>query len=395
MPQNSYRKSGLWPIIIFAVLLLFVAGCNNSSVSTGAFSPGSEANQPIPMPDQTAPSGQLKVHFLDVGQADSILVQLPNNQNMLIDAGNNDDGDKIINYLNKAGVKQIDYLVGTHPHEDHIGGMDTVIKNCTIGRVYMPRVTNTTRTYEDALTAVKGKGLKITTAKAGLKIVDDGSVQAVMLAPYSSEYEDLNNYSAVIKLTFGEVSFLFTGDTGEQSEAEILVGGISPQADVFKVGHHGSHSSTSAAFLQAVKPEYAVICIGAGNDYGHPHKETLTRLQGIKVFRTDLDGTVVFATDGREIKVTTGKNNSGTSWEPGGSGSWSTTGQNDNSISASNNDRIYVDDSGQGLIKGNINSKGEKIYHMPGEAGYANTKPEQWFKTEAEAVAVGFRPVND
>jgi len=390
MPQNSYRRSGLWHIVIFAVLLLFLSGCNNTSVSNVVSSPGS-INQPGD--DQTALFDQLKVHFLDVGQADSILVQLPNKQNMLIDAGNNDDGDKVVNYLNKAGVKQIDYLVGTHPHEDHIGGMDTVIKNVTIGRVYMPKVTNTTRTFEDVLIAVKDNGLKIITAKAGLKIVDNDAIQAVMLAPHSSEYEDLNNYSAVIKLTFGEVSFLFTGDAGMQSETEILAGGISLQADVLKVGHHGSYSSTTVAFLQAVQPKYAVICVGAGNDYGHPHKETLTRLQGIKVFRTDLNGTVVFLTDGREINVTTGKNNSGASRQPSGSGS--NTGQNDNGISASNNDQIYVDEGGQGLIKGNINSKGEKIYHMPGEASYVNTKPEQWFSTEAEAVAAGFRPVND
>lgn len=396
MYKKSNRKNGLWPVIIIcAIFLLFAAGCSNGTVSTdtssgpGTDEPGSDRTA-VAQPSGEALPGQLKVHFLDVGQADSILVQLPSNQNMLIDAGDNDDGDTIVDYLTGAGVETIDYLVGTHPHADHIGGMDTVIKNFTIGRIYMPRVTTTTKTFEDVLAAIKYKGLNVNTAKAGIKIIDDGALQAVILAPLSNEYEDMNNYSAVVKVAWGEVSFLFTGDAEEQSERGMLASGAPLQADVLKVGHHGSQSSTSAAFLQSVDPQYAVICVGAGNDYGHPHRETLARLQGVNVLRTDLDSTVVFVTDGREINVTTGKD----SGAPGqGSGAKVSAGPNDSGAAAPNSERIYVDDSSRGLIKGNINSQGEKIYHMPDGPYYDNVKPERWFKTEAQAVKAGFRPV--
>ncbi|TYO97241.1 ComEC/Rec2 family competence protein [Desulfallas thermosapovorans] len=397
MYKKSNRKKGLWPVLIVcAILLLFAAGCSSDTKSTDFLSGPETNNSGFERTTEGQPSGevlsgQLKVHFLDVGQADSILVQLPNNQNMLIDAGDNDDGDTIVDYLTGAGVEKIDYLVGTHPHADHIGGMDTVIKNFTIGRVYMPRVTTTTKTFEDVLAAIEYKGLNINTAKAGLKIIDDGNLQALILAPLGTEYEEMNNYSAVIKVTWGEVSFLFTGDAEEQSEREMLASGVSLQANVLKVGHHGSHSSTSAAFLQSVEPQYAVICVGAGNDYGHPHRETMARLQGVNVFRTDLDGTVVFVTDGREINVTTGKNKPGApgqTGEPGAAAEPIKSG-----AVAPNNERVYVDDGGRGLIKGNINSKGEKIYHMPDSPYYDSVKPERWFKTEKEALAAGFRPV--
>lgn len=361
------KRKHFWALALI-IFLLFAAGCSSSTTTT--------SKTPSLQP------GQMRVCFLDVGQADSILVQMPNGRNMLVDAGNNDDGAAVVNYLRQYGVKQIDYLIGTHPHEDHIGGLDTVIKSFKIGKLYMPQVTSTTKTFEDVLKAVQDKGLKITPARAGVQIVNSGKLNVTMLAPNKAEYEDLNNYSAVIKVTFNQISFLLTGDAGEQSEAEMLLSSaISTQADVLKVGHHGSRYSTSEGFLKAVAPRYAVISAGAGNDYGHPHKETLEKLHGIKVFRTDLNGTITFTTDGEKINVATEKN------------------PPDNSISASStgdatrpSPKIYVDSNGKGLIKGNINSKGEKIYHLPGGRYYDHTKAEIWFKTEEQARAAGFRP---
>lgn len=276
------------------VFLLAAAGCSSMPSST----------QP---PPQNTP-GLMKVHFLDVGQGDSTFVQLPTGQNMLVDAGTKNEGVKVINYLKKAGVKKIDYLVATHPHEDHIGGMAAVIRGFEIGRVYMPKATHTTKAYEDLLQAIQAKGLKITAAKAGVEIINSAGLSAVMLAPNSAAYEDLNNYSAVIKLTFGKISFLFTGDAQLQSEQEMLANGFSLKTDVLKVGHHGSYSSTSPAFLNAVKPKYAVISNGTGNDYGYPHAVTLQKLSETQVFRTDLNGNVIFTADGEGLQVfTSGK----------------------------------------------------------------------------------------
>ncbi len=248
-------------------------------------------------------TGTLKVHFIDVGQADAILIQFPSGQNMLIDAGNNSDGNLVVKYLKKNGVKKLDHVIGTHPHEDHIGGLDVAVKNFNVSKVYLPRVTHTTKTYEDLLMAIKNKGLKVTEAKGGVKLDVGMEVTAELLAPNSTGYEELNNYSAVLRLSFGNTSFLFTGDAEDVSETEMLRAGYILKANVLKVGHHGSSSSTSSAFLKAVSPKYAVICVGEGNDYGHPHSEILNNLAtaGIEVFRTDQQGTIIATSDGNTV----------------------------------------------------------------------------------------------
>ncbi len=226
---------------------------------------------------------------------------------MLVDVGKNDSANTIVNYLKKSRVNKIDYLVGTQPHEDHIGSMDTVIKTFNVGELYMPRVTTTTKTYRDVLQAIKDKGLRITTAKAGVNILRADNLTADIIAPHKTEYESLNNHSAVIKITYDKVSFLLTGDAEKESEAEMLLSSaINTKADVLKVGHHGSNSSTSPAFLELTAPKYAVISVGTNNDYHHPHKVTLEKA-GVHVLMTDEKGTVVFTTDGKEISFTNAK----------------------------------------------------------------------------------------
>lgn len=246
-------------------------------------------------------TGDLKVHYIDVGQADSILIQQGNNA-MLIDAGNNGDGSLVVDYLKKQDISKLDYIIGTHPHEDHIGGLDSVINVFDIGNVIMPKATHTSQTYKDVITAISNKNLKITTPKVGdsYKL---GNAEFTILAPNKDNYTELNDYSIVTRLKYGNNSFIFTGDAEALSEGEILAKQLDISADVLKVGHHGSDTSTSQAFLDKVNPKYAVISVGTGNDYGHPTNTILSRLsaKGVSTFRTDKQGTIVATSNGSNI----------------------------------------------------------------------------------------------
>ena len=287
-------------IIIMFILSFLVSGCANPASNRAAH----EVQNPSPA--ETA--GLLKIHFIDVGQGDAILVQTPAGQNMLVDAGENSQGDVMINYLLSQGVNRLDIVVGTHPHSDHIGGLDTVINRLPVKSIYMPKATNNTESFRDVLTAVKNQGLKISTAKAGVDLPLDG-LNCRFIAPVKDTYEKLNNYSAVIRLDYGSQSFLLTGDAEAESEAQMLSSGIALKSTVLKVGHHGSSTSTSTKFLKAVAPQYAIIMLGRDNPYNHPHAQTLTKLNkaGVKIYRTDQNGTIVFTTDGKDMQISQGR----------------------------------------------------------------------------------------
>lgn len=222
---------------------------------------------------------------------------------MLIDGGNNDDKEILLSYLKNNGVKRLEYVIGTHPHEDHIGSLDAVIEKFEIGKVLMPKVTHTTKTFKDVVSETKKKGLKFTTPKVG-DTFELGEGKFTVLAPNSSEYKELNDYSIVIRFEYGNRSFMFTGDAEVHSEKEIIKNGLELRSDVLKAGHHGSSSSSSNEFLNKVKPKYAVISCGKDNDYGHPHEEIIERFNkmGIKMLRTDELGTIVCLSDGESIE---------------------------------------------------------------------------------------------
>lgn len=244
----------------------------------------------------------LKVHYLDVGQGDSIFIELPNNETMLIDAAESYQSENIINYLKNLNYQKIDYVIGTHPHTDHIGGLKDIINTFEIGKIYMPKVVSTTKTYESLLMAIKDKNLKINTAKAGTSIIDTDALKINILAPNNSTYTELNNYSVVTKITYGTTKFLFMGDAEKLSENEIKE---NVTADVIKIGHHGSNTSSSIDFIKKVNAKYGIISVGLNNKYNLPKEETITNWEnsGTKIYLTSTNGTIRASSDGTNIKI--------------------------------------------------------------------------------------------
>ncbi|WP_295210390.1 ComEC/Rec2 family competence protein [Ruminococcus sp.] len=259
--------------------------------------------------DKPAEHAQTEVHFVDVGQGDSTLV-ISQGEAMLIDSGDKDDNNTIEKYLEKQGVTEIKYLIATHPHADHIGEMSEIIDQFDVDKFIMPKVpkeqTPTTAVYEKMLKSAKKKGLKITPAKA--MEFELGSCKVELFTP-SGTYDNLNDYSTLVKITDGDNSFLITGDCETPEEKDILKQGYDISAKVLKAGHHGSSTSSSADFLNVVMPRYAVISCAKENKYGHPHEETVTRLKkyASHLYITADNGTVVFRSDGEGLSVSVEK----------------------------------------------------------------------------------------
>ena len=287
-------------IVCLIILCLLVVGCSSPFVETDNKASAS-----------TFSRDTLRVNYIDVGQGDSIFIELPNKETMLIDAGESYEADNVINYIKNLGISKIDYIVGTHPHTDHIGGLEEVINTFDIGSIYMPKATSTSKTYLDLLTTISDKGLSVKTAKSGVVILDEDNLKLEFIAPNSDSYSELNNYSAVLKLTYLDNTFLFMGDAETLSEDEIT---SDVDADVIKVGHHGSDSSSSLEFVKKVSPEYAIIMVGEGNSYNHPYQSIIDRYLsvGANVLRTDLDGNIVCDSDGVDVSCKKDKESSNT-----------------------------------------------------------------------------------
>ena len=248
-------------------------------------------------------NGNLEIYFFDVGQADSILIKEDENS-VLIDAGNNEDGSLLVDYIkNELDISKINIVVGTHPHEDHIGGLDNVISSFDIDKIYLPNATTTTKTFEDVLDAIKSKDYKITIPKIDEEFnLEDLNFKVLYTG---SDESDLNNTSIVLKLKYGNTSYLFTGDATSKTEKYLLDKDI--KSDVLKVGHHGSSYSTTDEFLDKVNPSYAIIEVGENNSYSHPSDSTIKKLnnKNIKIYRTDIDGTIKLTSDGEKINIET------------------------------------------------------------------------------------------
>lgn len=290
-------------VMVFCILLLSIFFSSCSSQVDTAPAPTKDNVKADTVQENTNAPSLIKVHFIDVGQADSIFIQLSDGKTILMDGGNRGDAEVIDKYLQSLNIKTIDYLLATHPHEDHIGSLPEIVKNYEIGSVYMPKTTANTKVFEELLLTIKAKGLKINTAAGGLKLIDTKDTKLTLLAPNSSSYDEINEYSIVAKLVYKNTSFLLTGDAEAVSEGEILKGNYDIKSDLLKVGHHGGRTSTGKEFLEQVAPKYAVISVGKENDYGHPHKETMERLSssGIQIYRTDELGIIIASSDGSSI----------------------------------------------------------------------------------------------
>ncbi len=293
-PQGRAARSYIRQLALFLSLtLLLLSGCTAKAAAD-------PAQSTVP---QSSPAayGDLSVSFLDVGQGDSILIA-SGGHFMLIDAGENDQGETVVSDLKEAGVETLDYVIGTHPHSDHIGGLDDVLHVFPAKAVILPPVSHTTAAFEDVLDAVAGQSLKLTKPVPG-DSYELGGASFTILSPVKDYGDDLNNWSVGIRLVYGDNAFVLCGDAEEAAETDIAASGTPLSADVLKVGHHGSRTSTCDSFLKAVSPTWAVIQCGAGNSYGHPHPETLDKLEaaGVTVLRTDLEGTITAVSDGSTI----------------------------------------------------------------------------------------------
>ena len=306
-------------ILMSVFLALFIAGCS-SGTSAEFFESGSQVSGKTEQSD----SG-MEVHFIDVGQGDATLIKAGAHA-MLIDAGDNSEGTAVQSYLNSQGIEKLDYVIGTHPDADHIGGLDVVVYKFDCKKIFMPGVTSDTKTYDDVMQALKSKNQKAQAPKPG-ETYTLGDASFTVIAPVKGYGDETNNWSIGMVLQYGENRFLFTGDAEKEAEEDILAKGEDISADVYKASHHGSKTGSCDDFLDKVHPSYAVISCGEGNKYGHPSAQTLNnfRSRGIKTFRTDNQGTIVAYSDGSDITWNAAPDTTWTPGEPkGSSSSWST-----------------------------------------------------------------------
>lgn len=327
---------------LLAVTLVF-SGC---SLSEGY--KVSEMQSPV--------TTNLEVHYIDVGQANCSLI-MNDGETMLIDGGNADDSRLVVSYLKNQGISRLDYVVCTHAHEDHVGGLSGPLSVFDVGAVYAPETENDIKAYNNFKKAALKNAGEIKNPKIG-ETVEIGESVFTFLGPVKEDSDNLNNTSLVLRGVFGKTSFLFTGDTERENEIDIIDTGTNLRSTVLMAGHHGSSTSNSYVFLREVMPEYAVISVGKGNDYGHPHDEVLSRFEnlGAKVYRTDKDGTVIAYSDGENVTFSSGRNEEKTA------------------------ENIYV---------GNKNSK---KFHRADCASLPSEKNSVYFNTKDEAIEKGYSP---
>ena len=294
------NKKLIYAIVVIALALISYFGLDNYDKFFDEEYPWESS--------QVDTTDMINVHYIDVGQGDSTLI-VCGGKTLLIDAGENGHEQQVINYLNSVGVRKLDYIVATHQHSDHIGGIPEVLENFDADNLIMPRLTEaqtpTNSTYTAFLKAIKNSQAKVIASKVGAEYTLGGATFEI-LGPVTNDAEDINSMSVVVKVTYGENTFLFTGDAETDEEKEVVDTGANLDCDVYHAGHHGSYTSSSKEFLSAVSPEICIISCGADNDYGHPHDAALKRIKKHTqdIYRTDICGSIVITGDGSTLSVT-------------------------------------------------------------------------------------------
>lgn len=334
----------------------------------------------------------MEVHFIDVGQGDATLIKCGDSA-MLIDAGENDKGTLVQNYIKKQGVTSLDYLIVTHPDSDHSGGADVIITKYDIDTIIYPNYSKDTATWRDVIKAMDYKNYKVTEPVVG-DTYKLGDAEFTIIAPNKDDYGDnTNDYSVGILLRHGNKKFVFTGDAEEAAEADIVANRIDVTADVLQVGHHGSKTASTTEFLKAISPEYAVISCGEDNSYGHPHAATLNSLRsmGVKVFRTDEQGSLVATSDGKKITWNAAPSDTWKAGEPTGStGVSSSTNSKQESTPAVQEPKKETQQDTKTLTYV-LNTKTKK-FHKPSCGSLPTTNRKDTTLSRDEIIAQGYDP---
>ena len=363
-------KKGLWQrlaaLTAAAALALGLAACDASAIT-----PGGSADV-VPDPSSAAAAvdtveAPFEMHFIDVGQALSVLVEC-DGQYMLYDGGNVDDGSLVVSYLQSQGVEQLEYVFCSHAHEDHVGGLAAALAYFPTYHVYSPVTEASTKCFKDFVKYTQQQGLQVEVPAVGTTWPLGGAT-VTMVGPVA-QYSDTNDTSIVLRIEYGSTSFLLTGDMEKTAETDLVNSGVNLRADVLQVGHHGSSTSTGYLFLNSVLPEMAVISCGVNNKYGHPHEETLSILRdaGVDVYRTDLQGTITIGSDGQNYTVGTEHFAEDAQLNPTDPAASSTAQQ------------AYI---------GNVNSK---KFHLPSCSNLPAEKNQILFSSYDEAVEAGYTP---